>query len=153
MSDHRSAGRYGRLICRMTQVSSSLPPLRKNAQSTGMTVSEKISEPTIANEIANAIGRNIFPSTPSSVKSGRKTMMMMAIANTIGRPTSVAARRITCARDSRTGTAPGSVACARLGQVAIDVLHHHDAAVDHHADADRETAEAHEVRAEAVVRS
>ena len=52
----------------MIQVSSSLPPLRKNEQSTGITVSEKMSEPTIANEIANAIGRNIFPSTPWSVK-------------------------------------------------------------------------------------
>ncbi len=39
--------------------------------STGMSVSDRITEPTSAKITVSAIGRNIFPSTPSSARIGR----------------------------------------------------------------------------------
>ena len=56
--------------------------------STGTTVSERISEPSNANIIVSAIGRKSFPSMPSSVRMGRKTIMMMPTPNATGRATS-----------------------------------------------------------------
>ena len=47
-------------------------------------------DPANAKAIVKAIGANILPSTPSSVKSGRNTTMIIAIENTIGRLTSLA---------------------------------------------------------------
>ena len=41
----------------------------------GTNVSERISDPSSAKEIVNASGANIFPSKPSSVNSGRKTIL------------------------------------------------------------------------------
>ena len=35
-------------------------------------------------------------------------------------------------------------------EMAVDVFHHHDRAIDHHADADGEAAERHEVRAQPI---
>jgi len=43
---------------------------RQRLASTGVTVSEQINEPAKMKITVNAIGRNIFPSTPSSVKIG-----------------------------------------------------------------------------------
>ena len=39
--------------------------------STGISVSDRISEPTSTKITVSAIGRNILPSTPSSVRIGR----------------------------------------------------------------------------------
>ena len=54
-------------------------------------MSDRISEPSNANEIVKASGLNILPSNPSSVNSGKNTMMIMKMPKTIGRPTSFAA--------------------------------------------------------------
>ena len=54
-------------------------------------VRERSSEPNSANEIVNVSVGNIFPSNPSRVKSGKKTMMMIAMPKTMGRPASFAA--------------------------------------------------------------
>ena len=43
---------------------------RKRLDSTGTTVSERTSEPMRMKITVSAIGRNIFPSTPSSVRIG-----------------------------------------------------------------------------------
>ena len=43
------------------------------------------SAPNSAQAIVSAIGRNILPSAPSSVSSGRYTSMMIATANATGR--------------------------------------------------------------------
>ena len=47
------------------------------------------SAPTIAKIKVHAIGRNIFPSIPSSVRIGRKTIMIIPIPNRMGRMTSL----------------------------------------------------------------
>jgi hypothetical protein len=65
--------------------------LRRKVQSVGTKVSERINEPIRANEMVNARGANILPSNPSSVNRGKKTMMIIAMPNTMGRPTSLAA--------------------------------------------------------------
>ena len=53
-----------------------------------MAMSAKINDPAKANTIVNPIGRNMIPSVPVSVKMGRKTIMIMMMANNKGLPTS-----------------------------------------------------------------
>ena len=74
---------------------SAVPGLRKNDASTGVAVSERISEPISAKTTVNAIGRNIFPSTPSSARIGRWTIVMIATPKTTGLRTSSVALRTT----------------------------------------------------------
>ncbi|MNY44936.1 hypothetical protein D3C86_1800050 [compost metagenome] len=62
--------------------------MSQKVASTGTSVSASNSEPSMAKLIVRAIGANILPSMPESVKSGTKTAMMMVMAKTIGRPTS-----------------------------------------------------------------
>ena len=59
-----------------------------------MSVSEMMRDPNRAAIIVRAIGRNSFPSIPSSVRTGRKTIMMINSPNRVGRRTSTAASRM-----------------------------------------------------------
>ena len=63
-------------------------------ESTGAKNSAATNEPSSAKEMVNAIGENIFPSTSSRVKIGRKTMIMIATEKIIGRATSLPAEII-----------------------------------------------------------
>jgi hypothetical protein len=84
------------LETRIGQVSrSAVPGLRKNDASTGIAVNERISEPVRAKITVRAIGRNIFPSTPSRASSGRWTSVMIATPKTTGLRTSRVASRTT----------------------------------------------------------
>jgi hypothetical protein len=58
-------------------------------------VSEKTSEPSSAKMTVNAIGRNSLPSTPSRVRIGKYTVMMISSPNSVGRRTSIAASATT----------------------------------------------------------
>ena len=69
---------------------------RISAASTGTSVIDSSNEPAIANVIVSAIGLNSLPSNPVNENSGRKTTMMIRIANAIGLITSRAASRIRC---------------------------------------------------------
>ena len=67
----RRAGRYSHRINRTRSTScESIRFGRKKLESTGTTVSESTSDPIRMNTTVRAIGRNIFPSTPSSVRIG-----------------------------------------------------------------------------------
>jgi hypothetical protein len=59
---------------------------------TGMTSSDMNREPAMANTLVKATGRNSFPSSPCSDKSGTKTMAMMRAPDTTGAVTSRMAR-------------------------------------------------------------
>lgn len=61
---------------------------RTSVPSTGVTVSDSRSDPVSAKIKVRAIGRNIFPSTPSSARIGSCTIVMMATPKTTGRRTS-----------------------------------------------------------------
>ena len=74
---------------------------------------------------------------PVSENSGRNTTMMIRIAKAIGLATSRAA----CQHDAACGLA----AVPARGQEPEAVLDHHHGAVDHHADADRQPGERHQV--------
>ena len=64
---------------------------KKRPQSTGISVSVSSSDPTTANEMVTAIGRNSLPSIRWKVRIGTYTVMMMSTANVSGRATSTAA--------------------------------------------------------------
>ena len=63
---------------------------RNSEASTGITVTESTSAAVRADMNVNAIGLNIFPSTPSRLRIGMKTMITIRPANRIGVPTSKA---------------------------------------------------------------
>ena len=74
-----SSGPYQRLACTISQFSFSLTRLPMNsATAAGMKVTDKIIAPTSAVTTVNAMGWNIFPSTPVRAKMGRYTTMMMS---------------------------------------------------------------------------
>src|SRR3989338_3113181 len=68
-----SVGAYNCAKKRSNRVSECGTVLRSNDATTGMTVRERINEPKRANTIVIATGAKSFPSSPSSVKSGKKT--------------------------------------------------------------------------------
>ena len=87
-----------------------------------------------------AIGRNILPSTPSSVSSGTYTSMMIATANATGRATRLAHVGVrACAR-----AAPTSLLARGRGDHGLE---HDDRPVDQEAEVDR--AEAHQIAGDA----
>jgi hypothetical protein len=62
-----------------------------SATAAGMKVTDRIMAPSKAATTVNAIGWNIFPSTPVSAKIGKYTTMMMSWPNSSGRRDSLAA--------------------------------------------------------------
>ncbi len=61
--------------------------------STGISVMDRTIDPASANSTVSAMGRNSLPSTPSSVRIGRYTTMMISSPNRVGLRTSTAASR------------------------------------------------------------
>ena len=91
-----STGVYSRRAPRTTPGLFLLAALRaaRGWQERGISVSDSTSEPSNAKIIVSAMGRNSFPSTPSSVRMGRNTIMMMSSPNIVGLRTSIAASRM-----------------------------------------------------------
>ena len=80
-------------MCLTSHVSLSSFGLRINAARTGISVKVSRSDPAMAKLMLNAMGLNNLPSSPSSAKSGRKTTIIMRMANAIGLATSLAASK------------------------------------------------------------
>ena len=91
----------------------------------------------MAKVLVNASGLNSRPAWPLSAKIGRNATVMMSSEKKIGGPTSCAAAISTAV----------PVGAGRRGlEVLVRVLDQHDRGIDHGADRDRDTAEAHDVR-------
>ena len=112
---------------------------RNRLASTGVSVSARISEPSSAKISVSAIGLNSFPSTPSSVRMGRKTIRMMPTPNATGRATSSGAPAASRRALRSVSARPSSR--WRCGQAAHGVLHHHHRAVHDEAEVDRAQAQ------------
>lgn len=95
-SAQRRTGSYPRSSQRITRLSSSRwnGPRTSNEHSTGTSVTASNVAATQANVLVYASGWNSLPSPPCSANTGRKARMMMAMANTMGRPTCAAASRV-----------------------------------------------------------
>ena len=88
-----SSGPYQRLACTTRKFSVSLTRWPMNrATAAGMKVTDRIMAPTSAATTVNAIGWNIFPSTPVRAKMGKYTTMMMSCPNSSARRDSLDAR-------------------------------------------------------------
>ena len=74
---------------RTSQLSRSLRnrPRTKNVQSAGTSVMLRMATAASAKLFVKASGRNIFPSSPPSAKTGRNDNSMISTEKKIGRPT------------------------------------------------------------------
>ena len=112
-----STGAYSRLASRITSGSrSSIRRGKSKLASTGISVIDSTSEPAKAKITVNAIGRNSFPSMPSSVRIGKYTIMMISSPKSVGLRTSTAASRMVLKKVSGTfsGESPGRPIPAEL---------------------------------------
>src|SRR5512145_2695035 len=121
----------------MSQASSGCPGRRgrsTSADATGTSVSASTSDAARHATTAAARGWYIRPSMPDIAKSGRKTATTISVANAMGRPTSIAARRAGFPSPHGAGF-----------QAVEDVLGDDDRGVHQQPDGDREAAERHGV--------
>ena len=93
-------GEYSRSAWRGSQGSSCCTFLNRKDDSTGMTVSDRMSELASANTIVIATGTKNLPSRPCSVIKGRNTTAMIRMPAATGAATSRTARNTTCWRGS-----------------------------------------------------
>ena len=122
--------------------------MTKIATAAGTNVTERISAPSSAATTVNAIGWNIFPSTPVSAKIGMLTSATMSTLTRLGVNTSRVASNTTSNRSSRSSSRPSALLLER--EPAQAVLDDDHRAVDDQAEVER--AEAHQVGADAVLR-
>ncbi len=81
-------------------------PVTSRATAAGTNVSDRMLAPVNAISTVKAIGVNIFPSTPVSVRIGRYTTAIMNVPNRLGRITSRDPARMVSKRSWRSSTRP-----------------------------------------------
>ena len=109
-----------------------------------MMVMPRIAPAAIANVLVYASGLNSRPDCSPSTKIGRKATVMTSMEEQ-ARADLVRASRMICTRGGR----PVGDSLGLAFQVLVGVLDHHDGRVHHHADGQREPAEAHDVGVDA----